>query len=99
MRSRHWSEALSVLHVEGSWRGTLATGSWDGALKLWDLESGALLWTSWQTNNIQRLAFAPDGRTLASSGSLRATGTGCDSFWRSDIACTLLSASFCNSGS
>src|SRR5260370_41586748 len=39
----------------------LATGSWDGAIKLWDLESGALLWTSWQTNNIQRLAFAPDG--------------------------------------
>jgi hypothetical protein len=24
MRSLHWSEALSVLHVEGSWRGTLA---------------------------------------------------------------------------
>src|SRR2546423_1975529 len=35
--------------------GTLATGSWAGAIKLWDLESGALLWTSWQTNNIQRL--------------------------------------------
>jgi len=24
MRLPHWSEALSVLHVEGSWRGTLA---------------------------------------------------------------------------
>jgi WD40 repeat protein/transcriptional regulator with XRE-family HTH domain len=49
--------------------GTLATGSWDGALKLWDVESGTLRWTSWQANNIQRLAFAPDGRILASSGA------------------------------
>jgi WD40 repeat protein/transcriptional regulator with XRE-family HTH domain len=49
--------------------GTLATGSWDGAIKLWSVESGALLWTNWRANNIQRLAFAPDGRTLASSGA------------------------------
>src|SRR2546430_14358532 len=27
---------------------TLATGSWDGALKLWDVESRALLWSGWQ---------------------------------------------------
>jgi WD40 repeat protein/transcriptional regulator with XRE-family HTH domain len=47
---------------------TLATSSWDGAIKLWDLERGALLWTGWQTSSIQRLAFAPDGRTLASGG-------------------------------
>jgi len=45
-----------------------ATSSWDGAIKLWDLEYGALLWTGWQTSSIQRLAFAPDGRTLASGG-------------------------------
>jgi hypothetical protein len=24
MRSPHWCEALSILHVEGSWHGTLA---------------------------------------------------------------------------
>jgi WD40 repeat protein/DNA-binding CsgD family transcriptional regulator len=47
---------------------TLATGSWDGAIKLWDLESGSLLWTSRQTNTIQCVAFAPYGRTLASGG-------------------------------
>ncbi len=79
---RVWREGGKLLHL--AWQahtstvatlafspngGTLATGSWDGAIKLWDLESGTLLWTSWQTNNIQRLAFAPDGRTLASSGA------------------------------
>ncbi len=53
----------------------LATGSWDGTIKLWDIESGALSggqvslrWTSWFTENIECLAFAPDGRTVASGG-------------------------------
>src|SRR5713226_4559227 len=46
----------------------LATGSWDGAIKLWDIEQGALLWTNWSTERIERLAFAPNGRTLASGG-------------------------------
>ncbi len=48
---------------------TLATGSWNGAITLWDIESGALLWTSWHTTNIQSLTFAPDGCTLASGGN------------------------------
>jgi WD40 repeat protein len=39
---------------------TLATGSWDGAIKLWELERGALLWTNWLPTKIQRIAFAPD---------------------------------------
>jgi WD40 repeat protein/transcriptional regulator with XRE-family HTH domain len=47
----------------------LATGSHDGSIKLWDLESGSLLWTGWHTNNINRVAFAPDGSLLASSGT------------------------------
>ena len=79
---RVWREQGKLLHL--AWQahtstvatiafspdeGTLATGSWDGAIKLWDIESGTLVWTSWHTDNIQRLAFAPDGRTLASSGA------------------------------
>jgi WD40 repeat protein len=48
---------------------TLATGSWDGAVKMWDLQSGALLWTSWHTDLILSVAFAPDGHTLASGGN------------------------------
>ena len=46
----------------------LATGSWDGMIKLWDVQSGALLWTGWHTNLVEGLAFAPDGRRLASCG-------------------------------
>ena len=47
---------------------TLATGSWDGAIKLWDLENGALFWMGRHSSSIQSLVFAPDGRLLASCG-------------------------------
>ena len=46
----------------------LATGSLDGTIKLWEVESGALLWTGWQADLVEGLAFAPDGQRLASGG-------------------------------
>src|SRR5437016_1495538 len=47
---------------------TLASGSLDGSVKLWEVASGTLLWSSWQTKSTTCMAFAPDGRLLASGG-------------------------------
>jgi WD40 repeat protein/transcriptional regulator with XRE-family HTH domain len=47
---------------------TLASGSLDGSVKLWEVESGIALWSGWQTMGIDCLAFAPDGDVLASGG-------------------------------
>src|SRR6266480_298175 len=78
---RVWEEAGQTLHLV--WQAhtdivtslafspderTLATGSWDGALKLWDVESRAALWSGWQTKATICLAFAPGGSLLASGG-------------------------------
>jgi WD40 repeat protein/transcriptional regulator with XRE-family HTH domain len=46
----------------------LVTGSWDNSIKLWDVASGALLWSDWRASNLASAAFAPDGRFLATSG-------------------------------
>jgi WD40 repeat protein len=78
---RVWREEGKLLHL--AWQAhtdtvhslafspdgcTLATGSWDGSLKLWDIESGSLLWANWFTDNIECLAFSPDGCTISSGG-------------------------------
>src|SRR5947208_3486203 len=76
-----WREAGQSLHLV--WRAhtdtvwglafspherTLASGSLDGSVKLWEVDSGTLLWSSWQTKSTTCMAFAPDGRLLASGG-------------------------------
>jgi WD40 repeat protein/transcriptional regulator with XRE-family HTH domain len=45
----------------------LASGGADGSVKLWDIESGAALWSAGQTSATTCLAFAPDGGLLASA--------------------------------
>jgi WD domain, G-beta repeat len=47
---------------------SLASGSHDGSVKLWDVASGALRWSDWQTNAAICLAFSPDGSLLAAGG-------------------------------
>jgi WD40 repeat protein/transcriptional regulator with XRE-family HTH domain len=47
---------------------SLASGSHDGSVKLWDVASGALLWSDLQTNAALCLAFSPDGSLLAVGG-------------------------------
>jgi WD40 repeat protein/transcriptional regulator with XRE-family HTH domain len=47
----------------------LASGSWDGTLKLWDVASGVLFWEGRHTSRINRVMFAPDGGLLASTGN------------------------------
>ncbi|GHO50457.1 NB-ARC domain-containing protein [Ktedonospora formicarum] len=76
-----WKEEGRILHL--IWRAhtdtiytlafspdeqILATGSWDGTIKLWDLEQGALLWMGWHTNSVNCVAFDADGCLLASGG-------------------------------
>src|SRR5437588_5344038 len=78
---RVWREVGQVLHL--AWQAhtdntfalafspdehTLASGSHDGSVKLWDVASGALLWSGWQTKAPICLAFAPGGSLLASGG-------------------------------
>jgi WD40 repeat protein/transcriptional regulator with XRE-family HTH domain len=49
----------------------LATsGTWDRAVKLWDIASGRLLWSALHASHeAYGVAFSPDGRLIASSGS------------------------------
>jgi WD40 repeat protein/transcriptional regulator with XRE-family HTH domain len=47
----------------------LATGSWEGMVKMWDVERGTLLWTGWHAGGlVENLAFDSDGQRLASCG-------------------------------
>jgi WD40 repeat protein/predicted ATPase/transcriptional regulator with XRE-family HTH domain len=44
------------------------TGSWDGMLKLWEVASGALIWSVKHVSQAYGVDFSPDGRFLTSTG-------------------------------
>ncbi|MEW5871757.1 MAG: WD40 repeat domain-containing protein [Chloroflexota bacterium] len=48
---------------------TLASGHYDGVIRLWDIRTGDVLLTINSDEVIESLAFSPDGRVLASGGS------------------------------
>ena len=49
---------------------TLASGSYDETVRLWDVNTGELLKTfEGHESSVESVAFSPDGKTLASSGS------------------------------
>ena len=47
---------------------TLATGSWDGTIRIWDTETWTEKAPALDEGSVTRLAFSPDGKTLASAG-------------------------------
>ncbi|MFM8323204.1 MAG: WD40 repeat domain-containing protein [Chloroflexota bacterium] len=52
---------------------TLATGHYDGMLRLWDMRSGDLLLEFPTGAVVQSLAFSPDGRVIVTGGSYQHT--------------------------
>lgn len=65
-RAHHSVVSATAFSPDEEW---LATGSWDGVIKMWDVSNGALLWTSPSVEAIMALAFSPNGRALASGGT------------------------------
>jgi WD40 repeat protein len=48
---------------------TLASGSWDGTIRLWDVATGRAIGQGMVAGTtVNSIAFSPDGQTLASDG-------------------------------
>jgi WD40 repeat protein len=64
----HTSFVLGVAHLPGGQR--IITCSYDGSLRLWDLESSAQIGDEWRDEwdemEVMTMALSPNGKTLAS---------------------------------
>lgn len=65
-RAHHSVVSAVAFSPDEQW---LATGSWEGVIKLWDAANATLRWTSSAVDAVMGLAFSPDGHTLASAGT------------------------------
>ena len=66
--SRHSGSSVSAVSYSPDGQ-TLAAGSFDGMVEIWNMPSGRLLHTlSGHTGSVEALGYSPDGRTVASGG-------------------------------
>jgi WD40 repeat protein len=62
----HTREVTDVIHVSGGHR--MMTGSWDGSVRIWDLQSGKQIGNDWRDgeSEVYAIALSPDGKKVAS---------------------------------
>ena len=53
--------------------GTLASGGYDGTIRLWDAETGALKQTIRRAQGVEGVVFSPDGSTFATGSGVSST--------------------------
>ncbi|KIK33189.1 hypothetical protein CY34DRAFT_813804 [Suillus luteus UH-Slu-Lm8-n1] len=63
----HTSAVEGVVHLPGGRR--IMTCSWDGSLRVWDLESGAQIGEDWKDDEAKKvgvysIALSPNGKTV-----------------------------------
>jgi WD40 repeat protein len=62
----HTEDVMDVIHVSGGRR--MMTGSLDGSLRVWDLQSGKQIGNDWRDgeSEVYAIALSPDGKKVAS---------------------------------